>query len=280
MPTKVSGNASGPSCWTAPTSMPIATANTAGNVLRNSSTIHQPLARRLSAFGRTAKNFHSSRSYNRRSTGDLSSSTRHFVRAANWRRVRLYCDNPPEGYPSMKQVMLATIVALVIAVPARAELKLAENVTGKGLGLTGNMTSTTYIKGLKMRLDSAHGDKVDSMIFDVENQKLYVFDSKKKEADVWDMADFSKQIGAADAGAAGTSSFKPNGQTKQINGKTATGYDMSIVMPTTLGDAKNGMQMTVTLTGTTWIIKGAPGTADFQQFYVAAADKGFIFTDP
>jgi len=180
----------------------------------------------------------------------------------------------------MKQVMLATIVALVIAVPARAELKLAENVTGKGLGLTGNMTSTTYIKGLKMRLDSAHGDKVDSMIFDVENQKLYVFDSKKKEADVWDMADFSKQIGAADAGAAGTSSFKPNGQTKQINGKTATGYDMIIVMPTTMGDAKNGMQMTVTLTGTTWIIKGAPGTADFQKFYVAAADKGFIFTDP
>jgi hypothetical protein len=179
----------------------------------------------------------------------------------------------------MKHVMLAAIAALAIAAPARADLKLTENVTGKGLGLTGNMVSTTYIKGLKMRVDNQNGDKIVSMIFDVENQKLYSFDSKKKEADVWDMADFSKSIGVADAGQ-GTQSFKPNGQTKQINGKTATGYDISIVMPTTLGDAKNGMQMTVNLTGTAWIVKGAPGTADYSKFYLAAAEKGFVFTDP
>jgi hypothetical protein len=179
----------------------------------------------------------------------------------------------------MKHVMLAAIVALAVAVPARADLKLAEATTGKGMGLSGNIASTTYIKGLKMRVDTNRGDKVESMIFDVENQKLYMFDSKKKEADVWDMADFGKQIGLMDSGA-GTSSFKPNGQTKQINGKTATGYDMSIVMPTTMGDGKNGMQMTVNLSGTTWVVKGAPGSADYARFYMAAADKGFIFTDP
>ena len=179
----------------------------------------------------------------------------------------------------MKHVMLAAIVALAVAVPARADLKLAEATTGKGMGLSGNIASTTYIKGLKMRVDTNRGDKVESMIFDVENQKLYMFDSKKKEADVWDMADFGKQIGLMDAGA-GTSSFKANGQTKQINGKTATGYDMSIVMPTTMGDGKNGMQMTVNLSGTTWVVKGAPGSADYARFYTAAADKGFIFTDP
>jgi hypothetical protein len=180
----------------------------------------------------------------------------------------------------MKHVLLTTLVALAVGVSARADLKLTENVTGKGLGLSGTMASTTYIKGLKMRTDVQSGDKIQTTIFDVENQKLYMFDSKKKEADVWDMADFSKQIGSVvDAG--GTSgSFKANGQSKQIGGKTATGYDMNIVMPTTMGDAKNGMQMTVTLSGTTWIIKGAPGTADFQKFYVAAADKGFVFSDP
>jgi len=179
----------------------------------------------------------------------------------------------------MKHVMLAAIVALSVAVPARADLKLTEATTGKGLGLSGNISSTTYIKGLKMRVDTNRGDKVDSMIFDVENQKLYMFDSKKKEADVWDMADFGKQTGMAES-AGGTASFKPNGQTKQINGKTATGYDMSIVMPTTMGDAKNGMQMTVNLSGTTWVVKGAPGSADYSKFYMAAAEKGFIFTDP
>ena len=179
----------------------------------------------------------------------------------------------------MKHVTLAAIAALAIAAPARADLKLTEAVTGKGLGLTGKMSSTTYIKGLKMRVDSQSGDKITSMIFDVENQKLYSFDSKKKEADVWDMSEFGKSIGVADSGA-GTATFKPNGQTKQINGKTATGYDMSIVQPSTIGDAKNGMQMTVNLSGTTWIVKGAPGSADFAKFYLAAADKGFVFTDP
>ena len=117
----------------------------------------------------------------------------------------------------MKHVTLAAIVALAVAAPARADLKLTEATTGKGLGMTGNIASTTYIKGLKMRVDTNQGDKVQSMIFDVENQKLYMFDSKKKEADVCDMADFGKQIGMMDSGT-GTSSFKPNGQTKQING--------------------------------------------------------------
>src|SRR6476620_2051338 len=166
----------------------------------------------------------------------------------------------------MKHVMLAAIAALAVAAPARADLKITENTTGKGLGLTGNISSTTYIKGLKMRVDTMRGDKIDSMVFDVENQKLYMFDSKKKEVDVWDMADFGKQIGVTDS-AGGTASFKANGQTKQVNGKTATGYDMSIVMPTTMGDAKNGMKMTVNLSGTTWIVKGAPGSADYSKFY-------------
>jgi hypothetical protein len=94
------------------------------------------------------------------------------------------------------------------------------------------------------------------------------------------MADFGKQLGGGADGAEATASFKPNGQTKQLGGKTATGYDMNITMPSTMGGAKNGPKMTVTLTGTTWIVKGAPGTADFQKFYAAAAEKGFIFTDP
>ena len=179
----------------------------------------------------------------------------------------------------MKHAVLTAIVALTVAAPARADLKITETVTGKGLGLSGTMPTTTYIKGLKMRSDVTSGDTVRTTVFDVENQKMYIFDSKKKEADVWDMADFAKQMPAVDD-AATTSSFKANGQTKQIAGKAATGYDMSISMPTTMGDAKNGMKMSVTLSGTTWIVKGAPGTADFQKFYNAAADKGFIFGDP
>ena len=82
----------------------------------------------------------------------------------------------------MKHVMLAAIAALAVAAPVRADLKITENTTGKGLGLTGNISSTTYIKGLKMRVDTMRGDKVDSMIFDVANQKLYIVRLKEKRS--------------------------------------------------------------------------------------------------
>ena len=52
------------------------------------------------------------------------------------------------------------------------------------MGMGGTMTMTTYIKGNKMRTDTVMGDTTRTMIFDVDAQKLYSFDSKKKEADV------------------------------------------------------------------------------------------------
>jgi hypothetical protein len=38
--------------------------------------------------------------------------------------------------------------------------------------------------------------------------------------------------------------------------------------------------MTLAMTGAAWVVKGAPGTADYAQFYKAAAEKGWIFGDP
>ena len=35
------------------------------------------------------------------------------------------------------------------------------------------------------------------MIFDVDNQRLYSFDSKKKEADAWDMQAFGANMSTA-----------------------------------------------------------------------------------
>jgi hypothetical protein len=40
------------------------------------------------------------------------------------------------------------------------------------------------------------------------------------------------------------------------------------------------MAMTVNLRGPMWIVKGAPGAKDYMAFYKAAAEKGWIFSDP
>ena len=75
------------------------------------------------------------------------------------------------------------------------------------------------------------------------------------------------------------SSLKPNGQTKQIAGKAATGYDMEISVPATIGGAKRH-EDDDHLIGPIWIVKGAPGTAEYLGFYKSAVDKGWIFSDP
>lgn len=180
----------------------------------------------------------------------------------------------------MKRLALVTLVALVAPVaPAFADVTIKSSMSGKGLGMSGTTTSTTYIKGNKMRNDTVTGDTVRSVIFDVDTQKMISFDSKKKEALVYDM----QKLGADVAKSVDTSGMKAtvkaNGQTKQISGRTAAGYDAEITVPATMG-GPNGMKMTVMLTGPMWIVKGAPGTAEYMNFYKTAVEKGWFFTDP
>jgi hypothetical protein len=179
----------------------------------------------------------------------------------------------------MKRSILVALFTVALAVPAFADVTIKSTGSGKAMGAGGPMTQTTYIKGNKMRTDSVSGDTTRSMIFDVDAQRLYSFDSKKKEADAWDMQAFGANIQASVDTGSMKVSFKPNGQTKQIAAKSATGYDMEMSLPATFG-GKDGMKMTVILSGPVWIVKGAPGTADFINFYKGALDKGFIFSDP
>ena len=179
----------------------------------------------------------------------------------------------------MTRVLGLAALVLTLAVPAAADLTLKQTMNGKGMGVNGASSGTAYIKGNKMRSEMQVGDRTQIAIFDLDAQKMYSFDSKKKEADVWDMAAFSAELAKTVDTSAMKASLKPNGQTKQINGQTATGYDLEISMPSAIGGNPD-MVMTVTMTGTTWIVKNAPGTADYINFYKAAAEKGWIFSDP
>lgn len=179
----------------------------------------------------------------------------------------------------MTRVLGLAALVLSLAAPAAADLTLRQTMTGKGMVVNGQSSGTAYIKGNKMRSETQVGDRTQIVIFDIDAQKMYSFDSKKKEADVWDMAAFAAELAKTVDTSAMKSSLKPNGQTKQISGQTANGYDLEVSMPTPMGGNKE-MMMTVTMTGTTWIVKNAPGTADYVNFYKAAAEKGWIFSDP
>ena len=179
----------------------------------------------------------------------------------------------------MKRIFIGTVLALGLALPADADVTLKQTTGGKGMGISGNANGVTYIKGNKMRVDAVMGDKTQTMVFDVDGQKLYVFDSKKKEADVWDMAAFAGELSKAVDMSGAKASVKANGQTKQIAAHSAAGYDMEVSMQSAIGGSKD-MMMTVTLSGPIWIVKNAPGSADYARFYKAAVEKGWIFSDP
>jgi len=179
----------------------------------------------------------------------------------------------------MTRAIFTSLLALSLAAPAAADVTIKQTTAGKGLGMSGSSTGTTYIKGAKMRTDMVTGDTTRSTVFDLDTQKMYSFDSKKKEADVYDLSTMQAEMAKSMDASAMKASITPNGQSKSIGGKTAAGYDMAISVPTTMGGNAD-MAMTVNLTGPVWIVKGAPGSADWANFYKQAASKGFIFGDP
>ena len=119
-----------------------------------------------------------------------------------------------------------------------------------------------------------------STIFDLDAQKMYIFESGKKEADVWDMGDFLASRSATPS--TPRTSRRRSSRTarpRQFGSLTANGYDMEISVPATLGGNKD-MAMTVTLVGPVWIVKDAPGAADYNRFYKAARREGLDLQRP
>jgi len=115
----------------------------------------------------------------------------------------------------MKRLILVAVVAVVAlfapVAPAFADVTVKSTGAGKGMGMGGTMTTTTYIKGNKMRTETVMGDTTRIMIFDVDAQRLYSFDTKKKEADAWDMQAFGSSIQSSVDTSGMKASIKPNG---------------------------------------------------------------------
>lgn len=177
----------------------------------------------------------------------------------------------------MIRTLCTVVVVGLLAAPALADVTVTSQVTGKGLGKAAESQSIVYIKGLKMRTDSTLGDSPTTTIIDIEAQKFISINHKKKEAVVYDLAKFREDMDKSVKGAEAVASLKPNSEKREIAGRPCVGYDMSVTMPMAMGE---GMEMSMVMSGPVFIAKGAPGTADYARFHLAAAEKGFIASDP
>ena len=173
----------------------------------------------------------------------------------------------------MIRTLCTVMVVGLLATPARADVTVTAQVTGKGLGKAAESQSVTYIKGLKMRSDSTIGDTPTTTIIDIDAQKFISINHKKKEASVLAMAQFRQDLDKAVKSDEVKASLKPNTEKKEIAGRACNGYDLAVATPMALG---GDATMTMVMTGPVFIAKGAPGSADYVAFYLAAAEKGFI----
>jgi hypothetical protein len=105
-------------------------------------------------------------------------------------------------------------------------------------------------------------------------------DAKKKVASVTPLDSIAEQLQKVGTGTLQASLTK-TAQTRQIAGFECTVHDISVSMPfSPTGHSGDGMDLTMTLSGTVCLATNVPGLADYQAFYRAAADSGFIFGDP
>jgi len=130
-----------------------------------------------------------------------------------------------------------------------------------------------YIKGTKMRTDVTLGGMARSTIIDAVARQMIVLDPDARQATIYDLSKMAEQMQKAAGIQDAKVSMTPTGETKQLLGRTCTGYTLSISVPVTIGSNT----MTLTLGGPVWIAKDAPGTKDFATFYKAAGESGLFF---
>jgi hypothetical protein len=177
------------------------------------------------------------------------------------------------------KTLLIPVIASV-AVCAHADVTVTTLTSGKAVFIDLGGEGVTQIKGTRQRTDQLFNGRAQSLIIDIDGRRFVSLDAKKQSAVVTPLDAIAEELQKVGIGAIQATLTKTS-QTKQIAGYPCTIHDISVSMPfSPTGQAGQGMDLTMSMTGTVCLSTAAPGLADYQAFYKAAADSGFIFGDP
>jgi hypothetical protein len=180
---------------------------------------------------------------------------------------------------SLDRVLIATTLMLT-AGAALADVTINTHTDGKAsiLDVTGD--GVTMIKGARQRSDNLFKGKTQTLIIDIDGRRFVDLDAKKKTATVMTLDSIAEQLQKVGTGAIDAKLTKTSA-TKTVAGHSCTVHDINLSLPfSPTGNPGDGMDLTMQLTGTVCLAANVPGLADYQAFYRAAADSGFIFGDP
>ena len=179
----------------------------------------------------------------------------------------------------MKPNILLTAL-LAASAPAYADVTVTTQTSGKASFLNVGGEGVNLIKGKRQRTDSTVGSKTVSLIIDIDNMRFVDLNDSKKTATVTPLANIADELEKVGVGAMDATLTKTS-QTRQIAGYPCTVHDVKVQMPfSPTGQPGQGMDAIMVLSGTVCLSTAAPGLADYQAFYKAAADSGFIFGNP
>ena len=172
------------------------------------------------------------------------------------------------------------IALLACAAAAQADVNVSTTTAGKASIINVGGAGSTLFKGNRMRVDSVLGGRTSSLIIDIDGKRFIDVDDKKKTATVTPLASIADELAKVGVGGIQYSLTKTS-QTKKVAGYSCTVHDLRVTMPfSPTGKMGEGMDATMVLAGTACLSTDAPGLADYQKFYRASADSGFIFGDP
>jgi hypothetical protein len=180
----------------------------------------------------------------------------------------------------MKALKLLPLALAAAGTAAHADVSVMTTTAGKASIINVGGTGTNLIKGNRMRTDSVIGGRTDSLIIDIDGRRFVNIDEKKKSATVTPLDSISDELAKIGAGPF-NATLKKTAQVKKIAGYSCTVHDINVSFPFSVtGNPGDGMDVNMVLSGTVCLSTDAPGLADYQKFYRASADSGFIFGDP
>jgi hypothetical protein len=176
------------------------------------------------------------------------------------------------------------IAALVLlfgcAAAAQADVTVTTTTEGKASFINVGGEATTQFKGRRQRSEQTILGKAQSLIIDIDNLRFVDVDVKKKSATVTPLASIADELAKVGAGSIEATLTKTP-QTKSFAGYPCTVHDVKVSIPfSPTGKTGEGMDLVMLMSGTVCLGTTVPGLADYQAFYKAAADSGFIFGDP
>ncbi|HEV7609741.1 MAG TPA: hypothetical protein VGO61_20570 [Steroidobacteraceae bacterium] len=176
--------------------------------------------------------------------------------------------------------VLAVGVTTLLVAAAHADVTVTTTAAGKASFINVDGEGVHKIKGTRMRSDQALKGKIQTLIIDIDGRRFVDLDDKKKSAVVTPLDAIADELAKVGTGAMQATLTK-TAQSRQIAGYPCTIYDVNLTLPfSPTGEMGQGMDLNMVLSGTVCLATTVPGLADYQAFYQASADSGFIFGDP